>query len=335
LKCNKLFKGEILQSISVGNQQMPAVGLGLWKIDKAETAQTVRDAIEIGYRHLDSAADYGNEVEVGEGIAAAIESGFCSREQLWVTSKLWNTYHSREHVKAACERSLIDLGLDYLDLYLVHFPIALKYVPFETRYPPEWLYNPEVDKPAMELASVPLLETWQAMEELVRAGLVREIGVCNYNSGLLHDLMSYAEIKPAMLQIESHPYLAQENLIRLAGIYNMAVTAFSPLGAGSYVSLQMANDKDSVLHEQVVLEAAARLDRSPAQIVLRWGVQRGLAVIPKSRQRDRLKQNLQVFDFSLTDTEVSAISALNQNRRFNDPAVFCEAAFGRFHPIYD
>jgi D-xylose reductase len=170
---------------------------------------------------------------------------------------------------------------------------------------------------------------------LVDDGLVKRIGVCNYNSALVHDLMSYARIKPAMLQIESHPYLTQEPLLRLARDYDIPVTAFSPLGALSYVSLGMANRAEAVLDAAPVRLAADRTGKTPAQIVLRWGVQRGTAVIPKTSRRERLVENLAIDDFSLTDDEMTAISQLNQNRRFNDPGVFCEAAFNRFFPIYD
>ena len=324
-----------MSTIAVGDAQMPAVGLGLWKIDRPDTAGAVKSAIEVGYRHLDAAADYGNEKETGEGIAAAIKAGDVTRDELWVTSKLWNTYHRKEHVRPACEKSLSDLGLDYLDLYLVHFPISLRYVPIEERYPPEWFYDPTAANPVMEIDPVPLYETWAGMEELVRAGLVKQIGVCNYTSGLLSDLMAYSEIKPAMLQIESHPFLTQEALIRLAHDYGIAVTAFSPLGALSYVQLDMATDADTVLTAAPVVAAAERVGRTPAQVVLRWGVQRGTSVIPKTTKPERLKENLALDDFELTADEMDAISALNQDRRFNDPRVFCEAAFGKFYPIYD
>ena len=187
----------------------------------------------------------------------------------------------------------------------------------------------------MQIDPVPLSDTWKAMEALQEKGLVKNIGVCNYNSGLLHDLMAYAEIKPAMLQIESHPYLTQDSLIRAAQAYSIAVTAFSPLGALSYVSLDMASENESVLQQQAVIAAAQRLQRSPAQIVLRWGIQRNTAVIPKTINPDRLKENLALFDFELSDEEMAAISALNQNRRFNDPGVFCDLAFNTFYPIYD
>ena len=323
------------QTMNVTGQLMPAVGLGLWKLDLDEVADTVYNAIKTGYRHLDSAADYGNEKQVGEGIARAIADGLCRREDLWITSKLWNTFHRQEHVQAACKKSLDDLGIEYFDLYLVHFPIALKYVDFNDRYPPEWIFNPGDEYPVMEPDAVPLSETWTAMEGLVENQLARKIGVCNYSAVLLHDLMSYARIKPAMLQIESHPYLTQEALIRTAQAYNIAVTAFSPLGALSYVSIDMATAGDSVLSEPVVIKAAERAGATPAQVVLRWGVQRGTAVIPKTSKAERLMENLSLSNFSLTDDEMASISSLNQNRRFNDPGVFCEGAFGKFHSIYD
>lgn len=312
-----------------------SIGLGLWKIANDQCAETVYNAIKAGYRHLDSACDYGNEVEVGLGIAQALADGLCARDELSVTSKLWNTYHSPEHVKPALEKILADLNLDYLDSFLIHFPIAQAFVPFETRYPPEWFYDPEADNPTMKLAQVPLADTWRAMEDLVHQGLVKRIGVCNYNSGLLHDLMSYATIKPAELQIESHPYLTQESLIRLAKNYDMAVTAFSPFGALSYLELAMADADESVLTQEVITRAANKYNKTPAQIVLRWGIQRGCSVITKTTKTDRLQENLDVFDFALADDEMAAISALNKNRRFNDPGKFCESAFNTFYPIYD
>ncbi|MFK8015380.1 MAG: aldo/keto reductase [Gammaproteobacteria bacterium] len=314
---------------------MPSVGLGLWKLAREEAAASVRAAVAAGYRHLDSAADYGNEAEVGHGIRAALDEGLCQRDDLWVTSKLWNTDHGAEHVRPALERTLADLQLERLDLYLIHFPIALEHVPHDVRYPAEWVHDPAAAQPSMKTARVPLMETWQAMEELVKLGLTREIGVCNFNTGLMHDLLTYAQIKPAMLQIESHPYLTQEPLLRLCRDNDIAVTAFSPLGALSYVALDMAGAADSVLTEPVVVEAAAQVGRTPAQVVLRWGIQRGTAIIPKTSRKERLIENLALFDFSLTDEQMRSISALNQNRRFNDPGVFCEQAFGTFYPIYD
>jgi D-xylose reductase len=313
----------------------PPVGLGLWKIDRPAVAGLVEEAIRLGYRHLDSACDYGNEVEAGEGIRRAFAAGLCSRDELWVTSKLWNTFHAPAHVRPACEQTLRDLKLDYLDLYLIHFPIALAYVPPATRYPPGWFFDPDAEHPRMQSARVPLADTWGAMEKLVAAGLVKHVGVCNYGVSLLRDLLASARIPPAVLQVELHPYLGQEKLLRFCHAEGISVTAFSPLGAPSYVPLGMAGASESVLGDPVVVEIAESVGRSPAQVVLRWGVQRGAGVIPKTSRPERLPENLALFDFVLSDGQMAAISALDRGRRFNDPGVFCEAAFKTFFPIYE
>jgi len=213
----------------ISNRTIPQVGFGLWKIAPTDCADVVYQAIKMGYRHLDSASDYGNEKNVGEGIKRALDDQLCTRDELWLTSKLWNTHHAKEHVELAIERTLSDLQLDYLDLYLIHFPIALKYVPIDKRHPAEWFYDPQASSPKMQRAKVPLYQTWQAMESLCDKGLAKQIGVCNYSTALMHDLLNYARIKPAMLQIESHPYLTQEKLLRLCAEHQVPVTAFSNL----------------------------------------------------------------------------------------------------------
>mmetsp|Transcript_30398 Transcript_30398/g.41620 ORF Transcript_30398/g.41620 Transcript_30398/m.41620 type:complete len:211 (-) Transcript_30398:1608-2240(-) len=196
--------------------EMPTMGFGTWKIPRNITATVVYEAIKFAQiRHLDCACDYGNEVEVGEGIRRAITEGVVRREDLWITSKLWNTYHSPIHVAQACRKSISDLGIDYLDLYLIHFPFATKFVPFETRYPPEWIFDPNAESPGIEMDwSCPMHLTWAAMEDLVTTTrLARHIGVCNFNVQLLIDILSYCTIRPYCNQVEMHPYLSQNALL--------------------------------------------------------------------------------------------------------------------------
>lgn len=314
---------------------LPAVGLGLWKIDTERVASIVYEAVRAGYRHFDCASDYGNERETGAGLRRAIDDGLCRRQDLWITSKLWNTYHRREHVEPALRRSLSDLGLEYLDAYLIHFPIALRYVPFEERYPPGWFFDPDAESPKMEFDPVSVAETWQGIEDLKEAGLVRNIGVCNFGTALLRDLLSYADDPPAMLQVESHPYLVQDKLLRFCQENSIVYTAFSPLGALSYFSLGMADKDESLLEVPVIKQIAAAHEKTPAQVLLRWGVQRGTAVIPKTSNPERLRENLDLFDFELTDDQMQQIGSLDRGRRFNDPGDFCQTAFNTFCPIYE
>lgn len=317
------------------NLTPPAVGFGFWKVANEQAAATAYSVIQKGYRHLDNASDYGNEAEVGQGISRALSDGLCKREELWITSKLWNTNHRPEHVELAARRSLADLQVDYLDLYLIHFPISLKHVPFESRYPAGWVLDPEAESPKMEYDPVPIIETWRAMEELVEKGLVKNIGISNFNIALIRDLLTQCSTRPFALQIESHPYLTQEKMLQFCRDESIHVTAFSPLGAPSYIPLGMAQESDSVLTNAVIRRIADVHQRTPAQIVLKWGCQRGTSVIPKSGTPSRQTENLNLDGFELTDAQMNEISGLNQNKRFNDPGDFCAAAFGTFFPIYE
>ena len=316
-------------------KEMPKVGFGLWKVPKNVSSDTVCSAIEVGYRHFDSASDYGNEKEVGEGIKMAIDMGLCKREDLWITSKLWNTYHHPDHVNLALEKTLEDLQLDYIDLYMIHFPISLEFVPFDERYPPEWFNDPDSNDPKMIPSRVSLSDTWHAMESLKQEERTKYLGVCNYSSGLLHDLMNYCEIKPDMLQIESHPHLTQEKLIRLAKNYGLEVTAFSPLGSISYEEIGGAEETESLLRNETIKSTAKELEISPAQLVLSWALNRGTSIVVKSTNEKRMKENLDASKIKLEQSVLERISALNINRRYNDPGIFCEDAFNTFFPIYD
>ena len=174
---------------------------------------------------------------------------------------------------------------------------------------------------------MPISETWAAMEKLVDDGLVKHIGVCNFGTSLLRDLLSYARIRPSVLQVESHPFLVQAKLLRYCQQETIAFTAFSPLGAASYYSLGMASASRIIAGSSIVQCIALEKHRSAAQVLLRWGVQRGTSVIPKTTDVARMKENLQMFDFELTADEMQSISGLDRHRRFNDPGVFCESAF--------
>lgn len=298
--------------------EMPQVGFGLWKVDRATCADIVYNAIKVGYRLFDGACDYGNEKEAGEGVARAIKDGLVKREELFLVSKLWNSFHDGDKVEPICRKQLADWGIDYFDLYIVHFPVALKYVDPETRYPPGWAHDGEND---VQLSNASIQETWHAMESLVHKGLTKSIGVSNFQGSLILDLLRYAKIRPATLQIEHHPYLVQPTLLKLAESEGIAITAYSSFGPQSFIELEWQKAKDTpVLFEHpVVVKIAEGHKRTPAQVLLRWATQRGLAVIPKSNNPDRLQQNLEVTDFDLTTEELDAISGLDRQLRFNNP----------------
>ncbi|KAF8140577.1 NADP-dependent oxidoreductase domain-containing protein [Boletus edulis] len=301
-------------------QKMPLIGFGLWKVTKSTCADTVYNAIKAGYRLLDGAGDYGNEKEAGEGVRRAIADGLVKREDIFITSKarrvLWNTFHAHDHAKQLAKKQLELWGIDYFDLFLIHFPISLQYVDPNHRYPPEWFG----DDGKVHLQNTPLSETWGAMEELVDQGLAKNIGLSNCQGSIILDVLRYAKYEPQVLQVELHPYLTQEGLVKLCKTLGIAMTAYSSFGPQSYLELGMAKDSSSLLEHSVITDIATAHRKTTAQVLLRWATQRSIAVIPKSNNSNRVVSNLQCDAFNLSDADIASISALNRNYRLNDPA---------------
>ncbi|OMJ28047.1 4-dihydromethyl-trisporate dehydrogenase [Smittium culicis] len=308
-------------SLSSTGDKMPLVGFGTWKIPKDVCKDVVFKAIKSGYRLIDCAPVYANEVEVGQGIKQAIDEGIVTRSDLFITSKLWSTHHRKEHVLPAIERTLKDLNLDYVDLYLIHSPLCLKYVPIDAQYPPTRFADPV--KKNIVVDQVPQHETWAGMEQLVASGLARNIGVSNVNAALLIDLQSYARIKPSVLQMELHPYLTRKQLVAYAQSCGIAITAYSSFGDASYYSIGMVNQGDDfvpLLDNPAVCAIAASHGVTASQVLLKWALQQNIAVIPKSCDAGRIALNRNVDGFSLDSSEMGIIDGLNTNLRFVDPA---------------
>ncbi|CCD24474.1 trifunctional aldehyde reductase/xylose reductase/glucose 1-dehydrogenase (NADP(+)) NDAI_0D01600 [Naumovozyma dairenensis CBS 421] len=304
--------------------KMPLVGLGCWKIPTSTCAQQIYDAIKVGYRLFDGATDYGNEKEVGQGIKRAIDEGLVKREDLFIVSKLWNNFHHPDHVKLNLQRNLKDLGLDYVDLYYIHFPIAFKFVSPDERYPPGMYTGKEDEaKGILTEENVPLIDTYRAMEKLVDEGLIKSIGISNYNGGLVADTLRGCRIKPVALQIEHHPYLTQEKLLEYCKIHDVQVVAYSSFGPQSFVDCgqEMAKNTPPLFDHPTIKKIADKYEAvTTSQVLLRWATQRGVAIIPKSSKKERLLENLTIDQkVTLAEEDLREISALNQNLRFNDP----------------
>ncbi|EIW63330.1 D-xylose reductase [Trametes versicolor FP-101664 SS1] len=299
--------------------KLPQIGFGTWKHYGEKASEAVYAGAKAGYRLFDGAADYGNEKECGEGLRRAIADGIVTRDEVFVVSKLWNTFHRKEHVREAVLRSLSDWGVSYFDVYYVHFPISLAYVAPDVRYPPGWFFD---GKSQVKHDPVPLRDTWEALEQLVDEGYIKHLGVSNMASALLMDLLSYARHRPSVLQIEIHPYNAQERAVQYAHSQGLAVTAYSsfgPLGFRELDSPKAVRTQALFAHPTVTSIALAHA-RTPAQVVLRWATQRGLAVIPKSNTEQQMQENLESASFDLTQQEMEIITGLNIGLRFNDPA---------------
>lgn len=236
-----------------------------------------------------------------------------------MTTKLWNTNHAREHVVPAFERSLNDMGLDYVDLYLIHFPLAIKYVPESTRYPPGFFYDDAGKEVVTEKS--PMHETWAGMEEVFASGRAKNIGISNFNAMLIMDVLRYAKVHPAVLQIEHHPYYVQQDLIDYCTSQKIAVTAYSSFGPMSYIELDqtLAKGTAPLLEHETINKIAKAHGKTTSQVLLRWATQRNIAVIPKSNNQDRLKQNLDCCTFELSKDEVKEITGLDKDLKFNSP----------------
>lgn len=288
---------------------MPRIGLGTWKAEPGAVGDAVTYALtDAGYRHIDCAAIYGNEKEIGLAFEKVFSSGKLRRDDVFVTSKLWNSMHAKDAVRSACEATLADLRLDYLDLYLMHWGIAT---------PPDDAPGArDLDEDGIQiLEKISARETWEAMQELVKAGLVKAIGVANFTAPMLIDLLSYASIPPAMNQVELHPYFQQTRLVEFCRHYDISVTAYSPLGRPGALN----DDSARIIDDPVIRAIATAHGKTPSQVILRWGIQRDTTVIPKSTRPERIRENAGVFDFSLSEADMTAIAGLERNLRLVDP----------------
>ena len=263
-------------------QSIPQLGFGVFQIEPKDTFEAASTAFQVGYRHIDTAEMYGNEKEVGEAVA---KSGL-DRADVFVTSKLANDAHRPDDARRAFDASLEALGFDYLDLFLIHWPLPTKY-------------------------DGDFVSTWQTLEEFYREGRARSIGVSNFQPHHLRRLHEVTEITPAVNQIEVHPFLTQDDVRSFCAAHQIAVEGWSPIGQGA------------VLDDPAIGSIAERVGKTPAQVVLRWHIQRGDIIFPKSVTPARINENFEIFDFELSDGDVAEISALNKNQRTGaDPDKF-------------
>ncbi len=287
--------------------KMPALGLGTWLSKRGEVYAAVREALRIGYRHFDCAFIYANEAEIGNALKDAMRADEVKREELWITSKLWNTEHRLERVQPALEKALKDLQLDYLDLYLVHWPVALKEDARGLPFKPEDFYP---------IDDIPMSETWLGMEQVLDKGLCRHIGVSNFNVPKLRRLLSEAKHKPELNQIEMHPFLQQKDLISFAKEQRMLLTAYSPLGARGNPPAPGAAPKPDMFQNPVISEIATKYNSHPSQVMIQWAINRGTSVIPKSVNPDRLRSNFEAHKLELSDDDMNRLNDLDRNYRF-------------------
>jgi alcohol dehydrogenase (NADP+) len=238
-----------------------------------------------------------------------VASGVVKREELWITSKLWNNAHQKEEVLPALSQTLSDLQLDYLDLYLIHWPVALK---------KELVGLPQKPEDVISLEEVPLAETWQAMEQCLKQGLCKHIGVSNFSSLKIANLIKETTLKPEVNQVESHPYLQQKELLEYCQREDILMTAYSPLGSGDRPDFLKKKNEPSLMAHPVIKAIAEKYQISPAQVLISWGINRGTIVIPKSVNPIRLKENFAAAEIELDSEDLQTIASLNRNYRFVD-----------------
>ncbi|XP_019629581.1 PREDICTED: aldose reductase-like [Branchiostoma belcheri] len=301
-----------------GGVKFPMIGFGTWQSAPEVVGNAVRTALDAGYRHIDCAWNYFNEKEVGQAIRDKIAEGKVKREDVFVTTKLWCTFHRPEDVKRGFQESLKDLGLDYIDLFLIHGPPAFK-------PGPKWLATDDSD-----FDDTDYVDTFKAMESLVDEGLCRAIGVSNFNPQQLERVLQDCRIKPAVNQVELHPYLVQQQLVDYCKSKGVVITAYSPLGSPGRDFAQPGEAR--VLEDPVVLDIAKNHGKTPAQVLLRYHLDRGIVIIPKSVTPSRIKENLQVLDFSLTSDDIKKLNSLDRNNRYVDWS-FCKTH--KYFPFHD
>jgi aldehyde reductase len=277
---------------------MPALGFGTLIADATETRNATRTALETGFRHLDCAERYRNEEQVGEAIREAIQAGSFTREDLFITTKLWNNNHRPERVQPAFESSRNRLQLDYIDLYLIHTPFA--FLPGDNQDPRDQNGNVIYDE------GITLMDTWKAMENLVDGGKCKAIGLSDVSLDQLQEIFKSARIKPAVVQVESHPYLPEIELLEFCKSNGIVMLAFAPLGHGI---------NPGVLEDPTIIAIAQRVNKTPAQVLLAWAVQRGTAVLTTPKTPNRAREN---FDISaLPAYAMQEINAIQTRQRFN------------------
>jgi alcohol dehydrogenase (NADP+) len=291
---------------------MPIIGLGTWKSKPGEVFQAVLSALETGYRHIDCAAIYNNEKEVGNALEKAFQDKLVQREELFITSKLWNSNHRLDDVQPALKKTLKDLKLDYLDLYLIHWPVSFKQgVGFAENREDFYTYS-----------DVPLIQTWEGMEHCKDLGLTKHIGVSNFNIKKLNELITFGRISPEMNQIELHPFLPQKKLVDFCRSNGILVTAYSPLGSGDRSTSIKKPNEPSLLENPIVLEIASIYGASPAQILIAYSIHRDIAVIPKSVHKERISENLEASKIQLSNADMERLDHLGTSYRYIDGSFF-------------